>query len=98
MLSFALFWRARDRVRWSLASGPGPADIRLTVAPDEPVDGLTFEFQRDIAKVDGKAALSSDRRRVVLPALAASEKISLRICYSPSNSQNRVTPLSGRNH
>ena len=82
MMSFAHFWRARDRLRWSLVSGPGPANI-LTVATDEPVEGLTFEFRRDVAKVDGRAALSGDRRRIVLPALKADEKLLLQIRYDP---------------
>jgi hypothetical protein len=83
MLSFARFWRARDRLRWTVVPSHDPTDIQLTAATDEPVDGLTFEFQRDIAEVEGRAQLSSDRRRLVLPSLGANERISLRIRYSP---------------
>lgn len=84
MMSFARFWRARDRLQWSVIPGPDPVAIRLTVVADEPVQGLTFEFQREIAKVEGRARLSGDRRRLILPPLGANEKISLRIRYSPS--------------
>jgi hypothetical protein len=84
MMSFARFWRSRDRLHWSLVPGQDPLEIRLTVIADEPVDGLTFEFQHAIARVEGRAALSDDRRQLVLPSLDAKEKISLGIRYSPS--------------
>jgi hypothetical protein len=83
MLSFARFWRARDRLHWSLVPDQDPSVVRLDIATDEPVGGLTFEFQRDIGKLEGRATLFPDRRRLVLPSLGANEKRSIVIHYSP---------------
>jgi hypothetical protein len=81
MLSFARFWRARDRLRWSI-SGPPEGEITLSITPDEPVEGLTFEFQKAIAGVSG-AVLLEDRHRVVLPSLSAGRPYVTKIRYAP---------------
>jgi hypothetical protein len=49
---------------------------------DEPVSGLTVEFQHPISRVDGNATLLADRHRIVLPALKAGDDLSIRIHYS----------------
>lgn len=59
LLSYAEFWRSRNRLRWSVAPARNSPAILLTVQPDlqanrqtdAPVSGITFEFQRAIASV-----------------------------------------------
>jgi hypothetical protein len=81
MLTFAQFWRARDRIQWSLTPTSVPTELLLQVESDEPVLGLTFEFQRPIATVTGGATLFPDNRHLVLPELAPGHNVSLRIDY-----------------
>jgi hypothetical protein len=81
MLTFGKFWRARDRLQWSLSAQFLPAEAVLQVKSDETVTGLTFEFERPIASVTGGAVLLPDSRRIVLPELKAGHNISLRIRY-----------------
>lgn len=88
LLSYAEFWRARNRLRWSF--GPsGNSSVILSVQSQDPVSGITFEFQRAIASVsaDPSAAivptLLPDRHRIILPALTAGETLRLLIRYSP---------------
>jgi hypothetical protein len=73
MLSFAKFWRARDRLTWSVTSASVPGEVVLQVSPEESVDGLTFEFQRPISAVSNGATLSPDNHHVVLPELKAGQ-------------------------
>jgi hypothetical protein len=47
------------------------AGRELDVTSDEEIDGLTFEFQREITALKGDAKLLPDRRRILLPALLA---------------------------
>ena len=79
MLSFAKFWRARDRLNWSLTQGSMPSDVVLQVSTEESVDGLTFEFQRPISAVSNGATLSPDNHHVVLPELKAGQAISFQL-------------------
>lgn len=81
MVTFAKFWRARDRLQWSLSAASLPTEAVLRVKSDESVTGLTFEFQRSIATVTGGAVLSPDNRHVVLPELKPSSSVSFRIAY-----------------
>ena len=89
ILSFARFWRARDRLRWRVTTetppGAGAAAatraLRLEVTADEAVSGLTFEFARPVASIAG-ATLLPDRRRAVLPDLQARKPIALRIRFA----------------
>jgi hypothetical protein len=67
MLSFARFWRARDRLTWSIGPGSKGNEVVLQVSSEEPVGGLTFEFHRPISQASYGATLSSDRHRVTLP-------------------------------
>jgi hypothetical protein len=71
MESFARFWRARDRLQWSVRTARDQSARELDVTTDEEIDGLTFEFQREITALKGDAKLLPDRRRILLPALPA---------------------------
>jgi hypothetical protein len=81
MLTFAKFWRARDRLEWSLTATSIPTKAVLRVKSDESVTGLTFEFQRPIENVTGGATMFPDNRHVVLPELAPGHSVSLHINY-----------------
>ena len=81
MVTFATFWRARDRLQWSVTAASIPAQVVLQVKSDDTVAGLTFEFQRPIATVTGGATLSPDNRHVVLPAVGPGRVASIRISY-----------------
>jgi len=80
MLTFAKFWRARDRLQWSLTATSVSTEAVLQVKSEESVIGLTFEFQRPIATVTG-ATMSPDNRHLVLPELAPGQSVSLHISY-----------------
>ena len=82
MLTFAQFWRARDHFRWSVDTPANSDDPILRFEAQEPVSGLTFEFQHPISRVDGSATVLPDRHRIVLPALKPGDEFSLRIHYS----------------
>jgi hypothetical protein len=81
MESFARFWRARDHLRWTARMAPGQDSMDLDLATDEAIDGLTFEFQREIADLQGDAKLLPDRRRILLPTLEPVRPIHLRIRF-----------------
>jgi hypothetical protein len=76
MLSFARFWRARDRLSWTMIPGSKSNEVVLQVSPQEPVAGLTFVFGRPIAQVSNGATLASDHHRVTLPELNPGETAS----------------------
>ena len=79
MLSFARFWRARDRLKWSVTSSSVPSEVVLQVSTEESVGGLTFEFQHPISAVSNGATLSPDNHHVVLPELKAGQAISFHL-------------------
>ncbi|PYU22100.1 MAG: hypothetical protein DMG32_19035 [Acidobacteria bacterium] len=81
MLSFARFWRARDRLRWTVHAPPNSDDIILNFQADEPASGLTVEFQRLIAHVEGGAMPLEDHHRIVLPAMKSGENLSVRVRF-----------------
>ena len=81
MLTFATFWRARDRLQWSLIETSVPTEVVLEVKSAESVAGLTFEFQRPIATVTGGATMSPDKRHLVLPEVAPGYSVSIHINY-----------------
>ncbi len=81
MLSFARFWRGRDRVKWTITAGKAAPDVRLSVTAEEPVEGLTFEFRRRVKSVGGEATLAASGRQVVLGPLKTGESLSLEIHY-----------------
>jgi hypothetical protein len=80
MLTFARFWRARDRLQWSV-SGLS-STVVLAVNSAEEVQGLTFDFSRQIDQVDAGASLLTDRHRIVLPDLRANAPLTLHIHYA----------------
>jgi hypothetical protein len=80
-VSFARFWRARDRLKWTIAQTQVASEVRLTVTTEEPVEGLTFTFQRNVKSVNGGATLTRSGRQIVLRPLKAGDKISVGICY-----------------
>jgi len=82
MLSFAKFWRARDRLQWRVVSASSSTAV-LQITSQEPVMGLTFEFQRPVATVTAGAVVSADQRSIVLPELKPGQPISLRVTYHP---------------
>lgn len=82
MLSFAQFWRARDRLQWRITATAVSKQVVLQVKSEEPVAGLTFEFQRPIATATGGATLSPDKRHLILPELGPGQSVSLRVNYS----------------
>jgi hypothetical protein len=81
MLTFAKFWRARDRLQWNLTAASVSTEAVLQVKSDESVTGLTFEFHRPIASVAGGASISPDNRHLVLPELAPGHAVSIHINY-----------------
>jgi hypothetical protein len=81
MVSFATFWRARDRLQWTVTATSLPAQVVLQVKSHDSVTGLTFEFQRPIATVTGGAILFPDNRHVVLQELGPGDSVSVRIRY-----------------
>ena len=81
MESFARFWRARDRLQWSVRTTKDQSEMELDVDSDEAIEGLTFEFQREIADLKGSATLLPDRRRILLSALKAGGQIHIRISF-----------------
>jgi hypothetical protein len=82
MVSFARFWRARERLKWSIAPGQASSRVRLAVATEEPVDGLTFDFLRRIEGIDGNATVADGGHQIVLHPLKAGDSISLEIRYA----------------
>ena len=81
MESFARFWRARDHLRWTIRTTRDPAKMELDVTSDERIEGLTFEFQREIADLKGDAKMLPDRRRILLPTLETGGQIHVRIQF-----------------
>lgn len=81
-VSFARFWHARDRLNWTITPAQPGREIRLTVTTEEPIEGLTFQFQRNVKSVAGDATLVESGRQVVLRPLKAGEKISVQIRYA----------------
>ena len=81
MESFAHFWRARDRLQWTIRTTRDPSKMQLDVTSDERSEGLTFEFQREIADLKGDAVLLPDRRRILLPTLETGGRIHIQIQF-----------------
>ena len=82
MVSFAKFWRARDRLQWSVNAASLPMDAVLQVNSANSASGLTFEFQRAITAVTGGATLSHDNHHVVLPDLRPGQTVSFRLSFA----------------
>jgi hypothetical protein len=80
MLSFARFWRARDRLHWTVASSG--LDVILVLKSAEPVAGLTFDFVRRIDRADSHSTLLDDHHRILIPELRAGEQMTIRLRYA----------------
>jgi hypothetical protein len=81
MLTFAKFWRARDRLQWSVTPTSVPTEAVLQVKSAESVTGLTFVFERPIATATGGATMFPDNRHLVLPEIAPGRSVSIHIDY-----------------
>jgi hypothetical protein len=86
MLSFAKFWRARDRLHWSLQPGQTAGQAILRIESEESVEGLTFEFAQPVSltavnSAKGTATISPDHRHLILPELEPGRLVSLHITY-----------------
>lgn len=79
---FAMFWRARDHLEWSIGKGQPGWDVALRATAHEPVSGITFEFRRGIAKIDGGAKLLADKHRIVLEEMNPDQPLAIQIRYS----------------
>ena len=82
MQSFARFWHARDQLKWIVVPTQKDLTVRLKMTTGEAVEGVTFEFQHPITRVDENATLDADRRHLVLRPLKAGESISVEIQYA----------------
>ena len=78
-LGFAQFWRARDRLEWSVEPGSKPRTLVLRAASHEPVRGITFEFAGEIAAVSAGAERLEDRHRIVLHSLDAGKQTQIEL-------------------
>jgi hypothetical protein len=88
MLSFAKFWRARDRLRWSVTAGSNPNQVMLRVTSAESISGLTFEFGQPVTISNHSpntetATVSPNHRLVIVPELNPAQTLSLLIRYLP---------------
>jgi peptidoglycan/xylan/chitin deacetylase (PgdA/CDA1 family) len=83
MLSFARFWRARDRLIWQIQPTAKTNEVELTAVSLEPVSGLTLEFQRSVEGVEGAPCQRLDPHRLVLPPLVPQTPLKCRIRYAP---------------
>jgi hypothetical protein len=79
---YALYWRARDQLRWSVLPGRSSHEVTLLVTTGEPVSGTTFEFTRNIETAEN-ATLMPGGRRIVLQELNAHQTVNVRVRYSP---------------
>jgi len=89
LTTFARFWRARDCLEWVAQPSSDPAEIIVEAAPSEPADGLTLEFTRRVASVDGGARLAVGGHQVVLPELAAGQQVTLHVRFQSGRNQSR---------
>jgi hypothetical protein len=81
-VSFARFWHAREHLKWTTAPAQTGSGIRLTVTTAEPVEGLTFEFRRNIKSVGGSATMTDNRHQIILRPLKAGDDVTVEIIYS----------------
>jgi hypothetical protein len=82
MLSFARFWRARDRLEWKVVTTSIPTQVVLQVKSETSVAGLTLECQHPVLTITGGATLSPDNHHVVLPELQPAQMVSFRLNFA----------------
>jgi hypothetical protein len=80
MLSFARFWRARDRLHWTVATSG--SDVVLTLKSAEAAAGLTFDFNRRVDSVDSRGTLLDDHHRILVPELPADKQVTIHLHYA----------------
>jgi hypothetical protein len=78
-LEFAQYWRARDRLDWSIAPGAEPHTLVLRVTSREAVRGITFEFTGAITSVSAGANLLDDHHRIVMGPLEAGKRAQIEL-------------------
>jgi hypothetical protein len=83
LLDFARFWRARDQLQWSVQPTSDPLQVILRVAARLPASGLTFEFSRAVASVEGSAYRRLGPHQLILAGLEANQKAEFRVHYAP---------------
>jgi hypothetical protein len=81
-LSFAHFWRSREHVKWRIRPDQTGSGVQLTVITTEPLEGLTFEFQRNLKSVDSGAAIAENHHQLIMRPLKAGERLTVDISYS----------------
>jgi hypothetical protein len=81
-VSFARFWHAREHLKWTTAPAQTGSGIRLTVTTAEPVEGLTFEFRRNIKSVGDSATITDNRHQIIVRPLKAGDDVTVEIIYS----------------
>jgi len=102
MEAFARFWRARDRLEWTIRAENDPKISDLEVSSDEEIAGLTFEFQDEISSLKGDpdAVLLPDHRRILLPVLKAHGHIRIQMLFANTSQLvgkgEGLAPLSPR--
>jgi hypothetical protein len=79
LLTFARFWRARERVAWTVQTAKDPLELVVSVRAREPIRGLTLEFQCPIAKAEGGDGLRIEGNRLILPAIGAQQEVQLQV-------------------
>jgi len=69
-------------VKWTIKPDQSGSGIQLTVTTIEPIEGLTFEFQRSLKSVGSGATISENRHQMVVRPLKAGERLAVDISYS----------------
>lgn len=75
LITFARFWRARDKLTWEPLPERDSSQWTLKLNVNEPVEGLTFEFQRELMSTEGLAGVRVEAHRLILPAMERQEVV-----------------------
>jgi hypothetical protein len=82
LITFARFWRARDKLTWEALPESDSLQWTLKLNINEPVEGLTFEFQRELMSADGLSAVRVEAHRLILPAIERGREVVLHVRYA----------------
>ena len=80
LLSFARYYQARERLRWHVEAR-GLDEAELEVEAPLAIHGATFESGREISAASCPMGVKVSGRTLVLPALRAGERVTVRIHY-----------------
>jgi hypothetical protein len=80
LLSFARYYQARERLRWCVEPR-GSDEVELLVEAPLAVNGATFESGREISAASSPLGVQVSGRTLILPSLAAGQKMTIRIYY-----------------